>query len=127
VSYVRFSGPINGAQYASKRFNVRVDSDQYVEADVQVENRYLLARCMVARGGEADLALCLSALVAVGVLDVEKLRAALVLAEPVAREAVEAGKHPADSKYELDWMRWGSLAIGGVLATYVAAYAMVSP
>jgi hypothetical protein len=58
------------------------------EAEVVVENRYLTAQVLCGPGCEPELALCLAALVEAGALDIEKLRAALVLAEPVAREKI---------------------------------------
>jgi len=60
----------------------------HAEAEVIVENRYLTAQVLCGPGCEPELALCLSALVAAGALDIEKLRATLVLAEPVAREKI---------------------------------------
>lgn len=60
---------------------------RYADSDVRAGNM-LIAQVACAPGAEADLALCLSALVAAGYIDHEKLKAALVLAEPVAREKV---------------------------------------
>jgi hypothetical protein len=48
----------------------------------------VVAQVEVGRDAEAELALCLRSLVEIGLIDVEKLRAALVLAEPVAQEKV---------------------------------------
>jgi hypothetical protein len=61
----------------------------HAEAEVVADNRCLTAKVLCGPGCEPELALCLAALVAAGVLDIEKLRAALVLAEPVAREKIE--------------------------------------
>ena len=58
------------------------------EAQVVVAHRYIAAQAMCGPGCEPELALCLAALVADGKLDIEKLRAALVLAGPVAQEKI---------------------------------------
>jgi hypothetical protein len=75
----------------------------HAEAEVVVEQRYLTAQVLCGPRCEPELALCLAALVAAGAIDVEKLRAALVLAEPVAREKImrvdlEAAK--LDTEYQ---------------------------
>jgi len=80
----------------SKLLRVHGDSD-HISAEVVHDGKYLIAIASMARGQEVSLALCLSLLVTEGILDIDKLRAALVLAEPVARE--EAAKR-ADQERE---------------------------
>lgn len=74
--------------HGERTFTVTACPPAFGDAVVRKESRYLLAQVSASQGAEAELALCLSALVEAGVIDVEKLRAALVLAEPVAREKV---------------------------------------
>lgn len=82
---------MNSSLNAHREFRFR-RLGTHSEAEVIVENRYLTAQVLCGPGCEPELALCLSALVHAGALDIEKLRAALVLAEPVAREM--AAKEP---------------------------------
>jgi hypothetical protein len=75
-----------------KQFRIRSEPT-FTEAEITHEWS-VLAHVGCAADCEADLALCLSALVEAGVINIEKLRAALILAEPVAREHVVAVKEP---------------------------------
>ena len=72
----------------NKQLRIRIDLTSYTQADVEEERRYLRASVGCAPDCEPELALCLAALVEAGAIDIEKLRAALVLAEPVAREKI---------------------------------------
>lgn len=72
----------------NKDFRFHRERGGYADASVVVDRYYRIAGACCSPGAEADLALCLAALVHAGALDIEKLRAALVLADPVAREKV---------------------------------------
>ncbi len=69
----------------------RVEHD-YGSVRVVEHGRLVLAQALASHGGEAHLAICLGRLVEADIIDIEKLRGALELAGPGARENAREGR-----------------------------------
>jgi len=89
-----------------KEFRFHQQPGEFADASIVVDQRYQMAYVSCAPDCEADLALCLAALVKAGAINVEKLRAMLVLAEPVATEKVAEAKAHIAAR-EKEWEAYG--------------------